>query len=214
MSRDAFAFRFRVPSPRKGGEHKGRFDGRNTKANWELPFEILKNFFLFFVRNLCYTIPDTGEVISMKRTLSLLLVLVLLLPGCGKKQNETTIQPCEVMVRVMWACTPEYAEDGGLFHWYLYSGMRQYGFGEDDEYYSDEEMNTLLSDFYGLEDLNWYDAAFVRMEGVRAFELAVLSVPRRNRTPWSTPFKSICWTARGPLPATSRNRPLWWRTVK
>ena len=39
----------------------------------------------------------------MKRTLSLLLALVLLLPGCGKKEDETTIQPCEVIVRVMRA---------------------------------------------------------------------------------------------------------------
>lgn len=112
----------------------------------------------------------------MKKYLSLLLALVLLLPGCGKKQNETTIQPCEVIVRVMRACTPECEEDDSLFRWYLYEGMKQQGFGQEEEYCSDGEMNTLLSDFYGLEGLNWYDAAVVRMEGVRAFELAVLSV--------------------------------------
>lgn len=117
----------------------------------------------------------------MKRYLSLLLVLVLLLPGCGKKQNETTIQPCEVMVRVMWACTSECLEDESLFRWYFYEGMKQQGFGEDGEYYSDEEMGALLSDFYGLEDMKWSDAAIVRMEGVRAFELAVLSVPREEQ---------------------------------
>ena len=117
----------------------------------------------------------------MKRTLSLLLALVLLLPGCGKKQDETTEQPCEVITRAMWACTSECWEDGELFRWYLYQGMKQQGFGEEDEYYSDGEMNELLSDFYGLEDLDWYDAAIVRMEGVRAFELAVLSVPGEAR---------------------------------
>ena len=117
----------------------------------------------------------------MKRTLSLLLALVLLLPGCGKKEDETTIQPCEVIVRVMRACTPECEEDDSLFRWYLYEGMRQQGFGEEDEYYSDGEMNSLLSDFYGLENLDWYDAAIVRMEGVRAFELAVLSVPKEEQ---------------------------------
>lgn len=113
----------------------------------------------------------------MKRYLSLLLALVLLLPGCGKTQDEATTQPCEVMVRVMWACTSECREDDNLFRWYFYDGMRQQGFGEDEEYYSSEEMNALLSGFYGLDDLDWYDAAFVRMEGARAFELAVISVP-------------------------------------
>ncbi len=114
----------------------------------------------------------------MKKYLSLLLALLLLLPGCGSKQDETTTQPCEVIARVMWACTSECLEDNGLFRWYLYEGMKQQGFGEDDEYYGGSEMNTLLSDFYGLEDLDWYDAAIVRMEGVRAFELAVISVPK------------------------------------
>ena len=115
----------------------------------------------------------------MKRCL--FLVLLLLLPGCGKKQGEITVQltaqPCEVLVRVMWACTPECTEDDSLFCWYFYDGLRDAGFGEDGEYYSDTELNELLSGFYGLDDLEWYDAAIVRMEGVRAFELAVLSVP-------------------------------------
>ena len=53
----------------------------------------------------------------MRRRLSLLLALVLLLPGCGKKENETTTQPCEVIARVMWACTSECWEDDGLFRW-------------------------------------------------------------------------------------------------
>lgn len=109
------------------------------------------------------------------------LVLLLLLPGCGKKQDETTIQPCEVMVRVMLAGTDEYSEDGSLFRWYLYDGLRGAGLGDDSEYYSDEEMNELLSGFYGLDGLEWYDAAIVRMDGVRAFELAVLSVPEEER---------------------------------
>ena len=117
----------------------------------------------------------------MKKYLSLLLALLLFLPGCGRKQNETTTQPCEVIVRVMWFSAPEAAEGSGLFSWYLYEGMRQQGFGEEGEYYNDEEMDALLSDFYGLEGLDWYDAAIVRMEGVRAFELAVLSVPEEEQ---------------------------------
>lgn len=117
----------------------------------------------------------------MKKYLSLLLALVLLLPGCGKKQDETTTQPCEVIVRVMRACTVECLEEDALFRWYLYDGMRQQGFGEEEDYCSGEEMSSLLSDFYGLEGLDWYDAAIVRMEGVRAFELAVLSVPRESQ---------------------------------
>lgn len=117
----------------------------------------------------------------MKKYISLMLALLLLLPGCGKKQDQTTIQPCEVMVRVMQACTSECWEDDDLFQWYFYDGMREAGFGEDAEYYNDKEMNDLLSGFYGLDDLNWYDAAFVRMEGARAFELAVLSVPKEEQ---------------------------------
>lgn len=125
----------------------------------------------------------------MRRRLSLLLALVLLLPGCGTKQDETTIQPCEVIVRAMQACTSECLEEDELFRWYLYDGMRQQGFGAEEEYYTDAEMNALLSDFYGLEDLTWYDAAIVRMEGVRAFELAVLSVPKEEQKTVVTAFQ-------------------------
>lgn len=117
----------------------------------------------------------------MKRCCTVLLALLLLLPGCGKKQDETTTQPCEVMVRVMRACTSECLEDDSLFRWYFYDGMRGAGFGEEDEYYSGAEMDGLLSGFYGLDGLEWYDAAIVRMEGARAFELAVLSVPKEER---------------------------------
>lgn len=115
----------------------------------------------------------------MKRYL--FLVLLLLLPGCGKKQVENTTQSCEMMVRLMLARTPECEEDGNLFRWYLYDGERGAGLGEDSEYYSAGEMNELLSGFYGLDGLEWDDAAFVRIEGVRAFELAVLSVPEEER---------------------------------
>ena len=125
----------------------------------------------------------------MKKFFSLLLALILLLPRCAGKQNETTTQPCEVIARVMWFGAPEAAEGIDLFRWYLYDGMKQQGFGEEDEYYSDEEMNALLSDLYGLEDLKWFDAAFVRMEGARAFELAVLSVPREEQKTVVTAFQ-------------------------
>ena len=57
----------------------------------------------------------------MKRTLSLLLALVLLLPGCGKKEEEkdnTTDQDAETILRVMLAGQAESGETDALT-WYL-----------------------------------------------------------------------------------------------
>lgn len=98
----------------------------------------------------------------MKRTLSLLLALVLLLPGCGKGQDEkdnTTGQNAETILRVMLAGRVESQESNSLI-WYLEPG----------------EANSYIADYYGLEDVSPLDGAIVRMEGARAFELAVLRV--------------------------------------
>lgn len=120
----------------------------------------------------------------MTKQLSLVLALLLLLPGCGKIKDEATTQTCEIMVRVMWACTSECIEDESLFKWYFYDETHRAGTvvtGGDESYCSGAEIDSLLSGFYELEGLEWYDAAIVRMEGVRAFELAVLSVPEEEQ---------------------------------
>lgn len=119
---------------------------------------------------------------SLPRLLLLLLLIpaLLLPPGCGASRGQTTTQPCEIIARVMLAGTPERDEDAGAFHWFLYDGFGFPGFGEAEDYRGDEEMASLLADFYGLSDLKWFDAAIVRMEGARAFELAVLSVPEES----------------------------------
>jgi len=102
----------------------------------------------------------------MKRTLSLLLALVLLLPGCGKKEEEkdnTTDQDAETILRVMLAGQAESGETDALT-WYL----------------EPSDVEDYIRDYYQLEDVPWADGAIVRMEGARAFELAVLRVDEQN----------------------------------
>ena len=99
----------------------------------------------------------------MKRSLSLLLALALLLPGCGKKQDEITEQPCEVIARVMLAFLDE-NEEADTLTWY--------------QELSDVE--GYVTDCYKLEDVPLLDGAVARMEGARAFELAVLQVDEQN----------------------------------
>lgn len=100
----------------------------------------------------------------MKKYLSLLLALVLLLPGCGKKQEDTsTAQDAETILRVMLAGRVESQETDALT-WYLESG----------------DVGSYIKDYYKLEDLSWTDGAVVRMEGARAFELAVLQVDEQD----------------------------------
>ena len=99
----------------------------------------------------------------MKRTLSLLLLLVLPLSGCGNKTGESlaTGQDAETIVRVVLASLDENEETDALT-WYLEPG----------------DVGGYVTDYYKLEDLNWLDGAVVRMEGARAFEVAVLLVDK------------------------------------
>lgn len=96
----------------------------------------------------------------MKRYFSLLLALLLLLPGCGNKSPEedcTAGQAAETVARAMLSSLEENREANALI-WYLEPG----------------DMDDYVTDLYKLEELNWLDGASVRMEGDRAFELAVL----------------------------------------
>ena len=96
----------------------------------------------------------------MKRYFSLLLALLLLLPGCGNKSPEedcTAGQAAETVARAMLSSLEENREANALI-WYLEPG----------------DMDDYVTDLYKLEELNWLDGAIVRMEGDRAFELAVL----------------------------------------
>lgn len=97
----------------------------------------------------------------MKRTLSLLLLLVLTLSGCGNKTGESPVtgQDAETIVRAVLDSLDENEETDALT-WYLEPG----------------DVGGYVTDYYKLEDLNWLDGAVVRMEGARAFEVAVLLV--------------------------------------
>ena len=99
----------------------------------------------------------------MRRTLSLLLALVLLLPGCGKKRDNTTGQDAETIARVMLGDLAEWSERDA-FTWYL----------------EQSDVDGYLTDFYGMEDVSCQDGAIVRMEGARAFEVAVLQLDKRD----------------------------------
>lgn len=97
----------------------------------------------------------------MKKALSLLLALVLLLPGCGSKSKEdsTTAQDAETILRVMLAFLDEQEEADALI-WYRKSA----------------DVDSFIKDYYKLEDVPLLDGAIARMEGARAFELAVLQM--------------------------------------
>ncbi len=99
----------------------------------------------------------------MKRTLSLLLALILLLPGCGKKEDVTTGQDAGTIARVILAYLDE-SRDADALTWYL----------------EPSDIDGYIKDYYKLEDVPWADGAVVRMEGARAFELAVLRVDEQN----------------------------------
>ena len=99
----------------------------------------------------------------MKRTLSPLLALILLLPGCGKKEDVTTGQDAGTIARVILAYLDE-SRDADALTWYL----------------EPSDIDGYIKDYYKLEDVPWADGAVVRMEGARAFELAVLRVDEQN----------------------------------
>lgn len=101
----------------------------------------------------------------MKRYLSLLLALVLLLPGCGSKPEEdsTTTQDAETIARVMLAFLNE-NEEADTLTWY-----RELS-----------DVEGYVSDCYKLEDVPLLDGAVARLEGARAFELAVLQVDEKD----------------------------------
>lgn len=101
----------------------------------------------------------------MKKCLSLLLALLLLLPGCAAKPKEdaTTTQDAETIARVMLAFLDENEEADDLT-WYR----------------EPSDVEGYVRDCYKLEDVPWADGAVARMEGARAFELAVLRVDERN----------------------------------
>ena len=98
----------------------------------------------------------------MKNYLSLLLVFLLLLPGCRRSAEDgenTTGQTAETIARVTLAFLDE-NEESGTFTWYL----------------EPSDVDSYIKDWYKLEDLNLLDGAIARAEGARAFELAVLQV--------------------------------------
>ena len=97
----------------------------------------------------------------MKKYLFLLLALVLLLPGCGSRSEEdnTTTQDAETIARVMLAYLDE-NEEADALTWYV----------------EPSDVEGYIQNFYRLEDIPPLDGAIARMEGARAFELAVLQV--------------------------------------
>lgn len=95
----------------------------------------------------------------MKRIIYLLLALVLLLSGCGGKENSATEQNADSIVQLMLASLDENGEADSLT-WYR----------------EPEEVSGYLTNVYQMGGISWTDAAVARMEGTRAFELAVLFV--------------------------------------
>lgn len=95
----------------------------------------------------------------MRRRLSLLLALVLLLAGCASSPGEdaSTGQDAQTIAKVMLFSLEENQEADALT-WYL----------------EPDDVDSYVTDYYKLEEPNCLDGAVVRMEGARAFELAVL----------------------------------------
>ena len=97
-----------------------------------------------------------------KKWLSILCIATMtsvLLSGCGKQEDNTTAQNTYNIARVMLASLDEH-EEADTLTWYR----------------EPEEVGGYLADIYQMEDIPWLDGTIVRMEGARAFELAVLFV--------------------------------------
>ena len=88
----------------------------------------------------------------MKKIISLLLALVLLLSGCGKQEDNTTAQNTYNIARVMLASLDEH-EEADTLTWYR----------------EPEEVGGYLADIYQMEDIPWLDGTIVRMEGASGF---------------------------------------------
>lgn len=118
----------------------------------------------------------------MKRYLSLLLALVLLLPGCGSKSEEdsTTAQDAETIARVMLAFLDE-NEEAGALTWY-----RELS-----------DVEGYVTDCYKLEDVSLLDGAVARLEGARAFELAVLQVDEKDMEAVTDALRQYLLSRRG-----------------
>lgn len=99
----------------------------------------------------------------MKRPLALLLVLLMLLmlPGCASRSKEdtTTGQDAESIAQVMLTYLDE-TETSDSLSWYEESS----------------DVDRYIKDYYKLDDVSLSDGVVVRMEGARAFELAVLQI--------------------------------------
>lgn len=95
----------------------------------------------------------------MKRYLAGLLALLLLLPGCGTERSTATRQDAETIARVVLAFLEENTEADAIT-WYR----------------EPDEVKSYIEECYKLEELELLDGAIARMEGARAFELAVLRV--------------------------------------
>lgn len=133
----------------------------------------------------------------MKRCLSLLMALLLLLPGCGTKPKEdvTTGQDAETIARVMLAFLSE-NEEADALTWYR----------------EPDDVNGYVKDYYKLEDLDLLDGAVVRMEGARAFELSVLQVEETDVETVTAALQEYLLDRRGTSPVTSLTRRSWWTT--
>ena len=85
------------------------------------------------------------------------------MPGCAKKEDVTTSQDAETIIRVILAYLDE-SQEADALTWYL----------------EPSDVDSYIKDYYKLEDVPWADGAIVRIEGARAFELAVLRVDEQS----------------------------------
>lgn len=116
----------------------------------------------------------------MKKFIFPLLILVLLLSGCGKKEDNATAQSAYKIVRVMLSLLDE-NEEADALAWYR----------------EPEEVSSYLTNFYKMGNIPWTDAAVVCMEGARAFELAAVFVNEENTDAVSEALQEYLANRRG-----------------